>query len=773
MEERISNFLVEQRVALAILSILFTLCLLLGAKNLYVNNNYNIFFDQDDPQVLDHEAHQSIYTSTDNVAFLVHAKQGTVFTAFQLNIIEQMTDKAWQTPFAIRVDSLTNFQNSWANEDDLVVEHLVRDATKLSNSELQKIARIALSEKQLVNRVISQDGATSLINVSLELPQYPDETMPRQQRIQALQEREQAIAEAVNYGRLLRDEINATTDQVVVYLFGETAVNQNLSESSDRDAKTLIPLMFLVIILALAVLLRSVGSIVGAVTVVFLSVLAAVGGLGWFGYSLNMVNTVAPIIILTIAVCDSVHLLTVYLHNLSLGSEPKEAMQNSLEINLHPILITSITTAVGFLTLNFSASPPFRELGNVSALGVMVAMLLTLTLLPLISMLTVRTRGKQRKNVKIAGALATFIISYQRLSFILTLLISVALISFIPLNKVNDDPALYFKQGNSYRDAIDFSQQSIPGIFDINFSLNCGTNGCIHEPSYLAKVEEFEHWLLQRPEVESVTSYVDVVKRINRNLNGDEPSFYLLPESAEQAAQYNLVYELSLPFGLDLNNLINFDKSALRVSAFTHQVTTGEFVSLEETARNWLAVHHPELASRGSSIRVMFSSLGERNIYGMMWGALFALLGVTLTIFLSLGSVKYAIISFIPNSFPAAIALGIWGASVAQVNMGVAAVFSITLGIIIDDSVHFISKYRRARETAGKSPEDAIRYAFETVGPALVVTSLVLTIGFCMLCFSNFNLNIYLGALTAMTVMIALIFDFFMLPPLLMIFDKN
>jgi predicted RND superfamily exporter protein len=772
VERRLSHILVQHRIILSVLSLLLTLLLAVGAKNLYVNNNYNIFFDLDDPQVVDHELHQSIYTKTDNIAFLVHSVKGDIFTASNLALVKNITEQAWQTPFSIRVDSLTNFQNSWAEGDELVVEDLVDDTSVLDENALSKIKQTALTEKQLLNRVISHDGATTLINVSLEIPEYPDEAMPHQQRVEALQQREEAVAEIVSYGRQLRNNINSSSTEVIVHMLGEAIINHNLTESSDRDAKTLIPLMFLVIILTLAILLRSIGGIVGAVTVIFLSVVAAVGGLGWFGYSLNMVNSVAPIIILTIAVCDSVHLLSVYLYNLSLGQSVADSMRNSLEVNLHPIFITSLTTAVGFLTLNFSESPPFRELGNISALGVMFAMLLTLLLLPTISMLLIRKRTQRSEKSKLAGKLAEFIIRHRKPSFIITLLVSISIISFIPFNKINDDPALYFKQGNSYRDAIDFSQKTLPGAFDINFSLSCGSDGCIHDPLFLAKAEEFEKWLLVQPNVESVASYVDVIKRINRNLHGDEPSHYVLPSDMQSSAQYNLLYELSLPYGLDLNNLINFEKSSLRVSAFTRQVTTGEFVAFEAAARQWLDEYDPELGSRGSSIRIMFASLGEKNIYGMMWGALLALVGVTLTILLSLRSLKYAAISFIPNSLPAAIALGMWGASVAEVNMGVAAVFSITLGIIIDDSVHFISKYRRAREIDGKSAEESIHYAFETVGPALATTTVVLAIGFSMLILSDFNLNVYLGALTAMTVAIALIFDFFILPPLLLFFDR-
>lgn len=774
MEAKLASLFVDRRYFLSIAVLALTVFCAIGATNLYLNNNYNIFFTDDDPQKLAHELQQNEYIKTDNIAFLVNAKDGDLFDPEALRVIHYITEQSWKAPYAIRVDSLTNYQYSRASDDELIIEDLVLDESDIDNDLVQRVRTIALQEKELVNRVIAEDGSTTLINVALEFPAYPEKTTSTDEWVQKLKDRDKATADVTEYGRALVDEVHQMAPNLIVHLMGETVINQSLTESSDNDAATLIPLMFVSIVLALAVLLRSVGGIVGAVCVITLAIVATMGAAGWVGYSLNMVNMAAPIIILTIAVCDSVHLLSIYLNNLGGGDDPIDAMTESLRVNMQPVFITSVTTAVGFLTLNFSASPPFREFGNICAFGVMYAMLLTLCLLPTITLWLVRKRSvAQTRQNQIADRWASFVIKNRKASFFITLAVTALLVSFIPKNQVNDDPAMYFKSGNAYRDAVDFSQSSLAGINDINFSLNCGQENCVHAPDFLRKVEGFSDWLSEQPDVEYVVTYTDTIKRINRNMHNDDPNLYQIPNSKDLSAQYNLLYELSLPFGLELSNLVNFDKSGTRVTAFTQRVTTGRFLELESSAYHWLEKNYPDIGSRGSSIRMMFSSLGEANIYGMLWGALIALIGVTLTILLALRSVKYALISFIPNCLPAAIGFGIWGATVAHVNMAVAAVFSITLGIIVDDSVHFISKYRRARQQQGASPEQAVRYAFTTVGPALLVTTVVLTIGFSLLCLSDFNLNAYLGALTAITVAVALIFDFLVLPPLLIFCDSG
>jgi len=450
-----------------------------------------------------------------------------------------------------------------------------------------------------------------------------------------------------------------------------------------------------------------------------------------------------------------------------------EAMSESLRLNLQPIILTSVTTAVGFFTLNFSNSPPFRELGTISGIGVLWAMVLTFTLLPGITMFLVRRRKATTQNVEAFSIFSRFVVGNRKAVVVVTSLVTIALVALIPLNEIDDDPSSYFKPGVPFRDATDFMVENLPSIQDFNFSVDCGEPGCVNRPEFLLKLAEFGDWAEQQPGVEYVSTYVDVMRRLNRSMNNDDQAYYVIPDDGELTAQYNLMYEMSLSYGLDLNNQLNIDKSATRISIFTTQISTGDFINMEERSRQWFRDNYPELDSPGSSVFMMFAHIGEKNIRSMAIGGVVAIIGVTLTIFIALRSFRYAVISMVPNAFPALMAIGVWGLLVSQVNMAVAAVFSIALGILVDDTVHFISKYRRAREVKGLSPELSIEYAFNNVGSALVITTLVLVCGFSMLNLSDFNLNAITGKLTALTIGIALVFDFLILPPILMMIDKD
>ena len=772
-ERKVIGILVRYRLLFALFSLVATAIIAYGAQSLYFESDYKIYFEHDDPNLLAHEEIQDTYTKTDNIAILLRPREGDLFNEQVLTLIHELTEKAWQTPYVIRVDSLSNFQHTSADNDDLLVDSLVREPELLTDERIAEIKRIALSETELFNRMVSKDGTTSMVNVVLELPEAVDPNADLETQAKQRAARDASNPEVVMFWRETLKGVRLKHPNIELHLNGVTIITNSFNEAAAKDIGSLIPMVYVVILIALAVFLRSFGSVVGSLVVILCASIASIGSAGWLGYALNTTNLSTPLIVLTIAVCDAVHLLSIYLRNLSLGMSREEAMSESLRLNFQPIILTSITTAVGFLTLNFSISPPFQELGNMTAIGVIWAMVLTFTLLPFVSMLLVRKRKPSKNNDAYLTAIANIIIKYRTRILVGTSLVAVAMIALMPLNKVDDDPISYFKKGVPYRDASEFSVKYLPSVKDLGFSIECGEASCINEPSFLLMLDNFRVWLKEQPGVQHVAAYSNVIKRLNKSMNGDQETHYSVPEQADLSAQYNLMYEMSLPYGLDLNNQLDLEKSSTKVAIMTHRITNAELIHLADNAHNWLKTNYREDARPGASVSLMFAHIGENNIRSMIVGGLFALLGITLTILIALKSFRYALISFIPNCIPAFMAFGLWGLLVGEVNMAVASVFSISLGILVDDTVHFISKYRRGRQVKGLDPEQAIHYAFNNVGTALIVTTAVLALGFGLLGLSDFNLNAMTGTLVGITIVIALVFDFLMLPPILMLFDKD
>ena len=261
-------------------------------------------------------------------------------------------------------------------------------------------------------------------------------------------------------------------------------------------------------------------------------------------------------------------------------------------------------------------------------------------------------------------------------------------------------------------------------------------------------------------------------KRLNRDLNSGDPAYYTVPESKELAAQYLLLYELSLPFGLDLNNQLDINKGSTQVIVTIDDMTTNELRAWISEAETYLATEL-DIVLTAVGPTVMFAYISERNIKSMLSGTLIAVFLISGVILIALRNVRLGLLSLVPNLLPAGLAFGLWGLMVGQVNMAVAVVAGMALGVVVDDCVHFLSKYQIARKEQKLKAEHAVIFAFGSVGTALVVTTVILVAGFLVLAQSSFGVNSYMAMLTAIALLLALIADLTLLPALLIALDKD
>ncbi len=730
-----------------------------GVRFIEFSTNYRVFFSEDNPQLLAFDELQNIYTNNDNIIFVIDVPDNDPFSAQSVKIISELTEKSWLIPYAIRVDGVTNFQHSEADGDDLIVADLIEDAAAIDSSGLARARRIALNEPVLKNRLISSDGKFAGINVTIQLPG------------KLLSEVPTTAAAAL----ALADSIENKYPGTEIYVTGIVMINNAFVTSGQGDMMTVFPLMFLMIIFLMIILLRSFWGTMTTVLLIGFSAATAIGLAGWFGVQLTPLSAQAPTMIMTLAVADSIHLLVTMLHEMRLGRSRKEAIIESLRVNFVPIFLTSLTTVIGFLSLNFSDSPPYRDLGNITAMGVTVAFLLSITFLPaVLSLLPIRVRQQKEKKSNIFGDLADWVIGRHRLILIGSAVVVIFAAVMVPQNKLNDEFVKFFDTTIRFRTDTDFASEHLTGMGSIEHSIGSGEEGGIAEPEYLAKLDSLAEFYKTLPGVVYVSHFGLVMKRLNMNMHGDDSAYYRIPDERNLAAQYTLLYEMSLPYGLDLNNMINVDKSSTRLTIICKTLPSAELIALSEQGEKWLNDHAPkEMFAAASSSALMFSHLSKRQVLSMINGLAIALVLITLCMVIALGSIKYGLISLIPNTVPMVLGFGAWALLVGELGMAQSSVVGMTLGIVVDDTVHFLNKYLRARRERGLSPEDSVRYAFTTVGRALFITTVVLVAGFLVLTTSTFRLNAELGQLAALTIAFALIADFLLLPALLLVLDRS
>ena len=760
LETRWAKTVLKHPFVVILTSIIMILLVAYGARYATVSSDYRYFFGEDNPQRTAFESLQNVYSKDDSVLITVTPDNGQVFKLETLKGLQYLTSEAWLLPFVTRVDSITNFQYSHAVGDDLVVQDLVRQqdtSAHDSSEQLSKLETIALSEPMLINRLINERASVTGINVKMTFPgESPFE-----------------VPEAAEAARQLAQSFMDKFQGHKVHLTGIVMLNDAFNEAGIRDVMTLMPIMYLLIAVMLFFFLRNATAVVTTLGIVILSILSGVGFSGWASIPITPPSSIAPTVIMTLAIAHSIHFLKTLFKTMGKGVAKEKAIVESLKQNFRPVFLTSLTTIIGFLSLNFSDTPPFHDLGNITAVGVAMAFLLSIGLLPAVmSLINITPRATVVSDNKLAARYTAWL--DRRSMPIILAMVFLTLFLGLQINniKINDQFVGYFDNSIQFRPHSEYTIDNLTGIYQLNFDLDSGEPQGVADPEYLKNLDRFANYMRLIPGVVHVSTLSDTFKRLNKNMHGDDDSYYRLPDRRDLAAQYLLLYEMSLPYGLDLNNQINVSKSSSRIIVTMEEVTTSRILEISALASDWLKLNTPQfMHTQATSPTVMFSHITERNIHSMLWGTLIAFTLITLIMITALRSIKYGLISLLPNIIPATLAIGIWSLLVGEAGFSIAFVASVTLGIIVDDTVHFLSKFNYAKNT-GHSTSEAVQYSLEHVGGALISTSIILVIGFSVLMLSGFKLNFVLGALSALTIAIALLVDFTFLPAILRLSDK-
>ncbi len=733
------------------------LMLAAGGKHLYFDADYRVFFAEQNPQLAAFDEIERVYIKTDNILFTVKPNSGDVFQPKVLQMIQELTADSWKLPYAQRVDSVTNFQHSYAEQDDLTVADLVEgDPNRMGAAELSEIRDIALSEPILVGKLLNRNGNATGVNVLVNMPRTNE-----------------AVLQAGAAARELVASYRQRYPDIELRPSGFVFINNAFVENSMKDMMKLMPVMLLVLLLVMMILVRSWTATFATLLVIIFSALAAMGFAGWMGFPLTPVNASAPTIVLTLAIADSIHIIVSMIKAMHAGMAKRQAIVEAVRINMQPIFLTSITTVIGFLSLNFSESPPFWYLGNTTAFGIGAAFVFSIVLLPaVLSILPVKIKAVAHNGNAFMEKLSDMVIKFRHQLLIACVLVTALAATMIDRIIVDDHFVRYFDESISFRPDTEFMMKNLSGLHTIEYSIESIGPGKITEPEYLQHLDQFTEWLRSQPDIDHVFSVTDIFKRLNKNMHGDDDSWYRIPQQNDMAAQYLLLYEFSLPYGLDLNDRINIDKSATRVTVTTDDTTSIEMRDIKARTEQWLKDNTPEyMHAEGSGPALMFAFISERNINAMIDGNIFCLLLISAIMIFALRSLGTGLISLVPNLMPLVLGFGLWGFFIGKINMAVAFAFAVCLGIIVDDTVHFLSKYLRAKREGGMDARTAIKYTFNTVGSALLSTTIILVCGFMVLAQSSFQMNSFLGMLVALVIVSALLLDFFLLPPLLILIE--
>ena len=741
-----------------ILGLLFVMLASVGSKNIRVESDYEVFFDEMSPLLEAHYDVEDTFGRNDFLQLAITPKQGDIFQEEVMHAIETISEDFWTLPYSRRVDSITNFPYTQVTGDDLNTSPLFEQTAFFSDAQWQERKQFALTNVATQTWLVSADGRVGGITATILLPEG-DNMAP------------------VELARHFEKKVALLTQQypeLNFHPYGSILINKEFFSHATSGFAKLLAVGIALLLLCSGLILRSALASICIGISMAAAVFSGLGITGWLQIPLTAPSSSAPVIVMAISVASTIHLLAGFLKRFNLGDTQAGAVRSTILENFSPIALTSLTTIAGFLCLNISDVPPYRLLGNTAAIGVAAAFLLSFSLLPALLVLMPFKQGVAKTNQSLFWANIGKTISRKPKFYALISLVFIILFSLpITRNVIDDRLLTYFDTDVKIRTDTEYVMEHFSFFYGAFMPAPSGEYESVTHPEYLQKLDDYLIWARAQPEVKTISGFSDVVKQLNKNMHADDNAYYRIPDQQSLIAQYILLYEFSLPFGKDLSNQIDSGKTSSLIRIGFHNVSSAQMRAFETRSDIYLATHFPSsMQTHMAGPPILFAHIWDDATRSNLQGMGVAVLLICVLIGLALKSIKLGFISLIPNIVPAIMAFGLWGLLKGQIDIGSSIVAVIAFGIIVDDSIHFLHRYEYFTKQ-GLSYQDTIEQTFASVGQALFTTTVVLCLGFGVLAFSQFTLNSSMGLLTSITIVLALLMDFIFLPAFLGLIDRR
>ena len=753
LTERIAGFCLSRKRVLFLAGLTGSLLLASGVFRLGFDSSLDSLLTRNDPYVEELESLDAEFPQPTEIVFAFLAPEGeSVFTRDRLTAIDALRERYLEIPLAGSHSSLLDYFSPRN------LRHLfARDFRDYGETELANLARIALADDLLTGNLLSADASLAFTRIRLNA-EYADEAQRLDSAREALR---------------LRDELQAEFPEMEILASGEVLLEYSGRQSMLDDLGGLLPFVILACILAICGFFRSVRAGFAILVHTMLTLFCALGTLGLIGFSFNTVTAIAPVIIVVVCVASSVHVISIYRQGLLRGMPEAEAMTFSLMQNIRPVTLAALTTAIGFASLNLSSSPAISDFGSTVAVGIVFSWLLTAALLPSLLIWLVKTGNGSGNGDLLHQAMSRVIAIGRRrdrqLFWFCTAFAAVG-ISMLPLNETDFNRLDFISDAAGLRDYFDAVGERLDRGPSISYAIDAdGPDGAI-DPAFLARMESLLDWLGEREEIESTTSVVELLKTVNE-IRYNDAEAWLLPHEPETIENYLTAYRFVQNRDFPLSNFLNRDRSIAAMTINARPMSNQELIDLNALIDARFEQTFPEATLVHGSGLLVFARMDERVTVELLQGYSLSLGLITLTLIFGLGSVYFGLLSIIPNLLPAAIVFGFWGLLVGTLDPFVMMLFSISIGLVVDDTVHVLTHYL-AKRREGEIISDAVAHAIRTAGPALTITTLVLTLGTTFLMAASTFYFQQAARLLVPIVVLALLLDVFYLPAILRRFDK-
>ncbi len=733
-----------------------------GIAKIQTEFSVRIWLGPESQKIKNLDAFEKQFGSDETIVVAIYNKNG-VFNKKTMRIAQDLTEKFWNIHSVIRVESLTNYNWISSEGDDILIEPFIDDQVELElTDKLLALKKIdALKDSNLPNKFVSPDGTLAVVLGHLKPAMSLEESSKFESIVQDVK---QIIS------KLPQDQ------DMEYHILGVAAVNDGYRSVSAADLRRIIPVLVICLILIMLYNFRSVIAVMLSFGLILITIAITFGFEGLIGIKYNSLISALPGVMVAICIADSVHIISSFFDFLREGDDNKLAAFKSLRKNFQPTLLTSVTTTVGFFSLLQANIVPIHDLGLLCGFGCMIAWIITYTFVGgALVALPIKLRFKKRVDTSKYRLLDPAKIMLVLKKYKLWIIIIFVLVNFAAIivgmtNDVNSDPLKHFALDLDIRKSYDFFADKMTAGRAIELVIDSGAEDGIKDPDFLKNVASYSSWIKERDYVVYVHSVVDIVKKMNQTLHGNDLQNYVIPDSRRAVADIMFLYTMGLPQGMDLNNQVTLDNRSIRVWCGW---------DVEDT-KNQIA-KSDELIGKAKEFGLQVHQGGQMPIYMHMNSEIvstffssiamtFLLVGIfILCVFRDF---KLAILGMLPNIIPLGFGTGLMVVLGKEINIGTAIVCSVCLGIAVDDTIHFITSYKN-RIAEGASVEDSLLHTFIHTGKALIVTTILLMVGFGSFMLGDFVPNQNFGMLCACILAMALITDLVFLPAILLQFDKN
>ncbi len=689
----------------------------------------------------------------DDAVVIVFKDDDGIFNRKALASIKRLTDKINKVRYVRNVLSLTSYQHiSSGVGEDILIQPYILDPDDPIDIENKKVN--VKKNTPLVRRLISEDLKFTMIIARLS-----------SQLLYIDQDKSHEIKNDIDH--ILRQENMESGYDFHVY--GGPELTVSFEKVAIQDIMVFVPLILILIVLFLFIIFRSIHGVLLPLSVVMLTTLATLTFEVLLGHKLNNFTINIPLFIIAISLADTMHILSVHKSLLIKGHENIEAIRLTLRKILLPLFLTSLTTGIGFLSLQFSPISPVQYLGGAIAFSVMFAFILSVTFTPAYLLLL---EGKDSFSFKwldnIFTVLPDVIKKYHKSILLLFSIVTLFSLYGLSMLKIDSNLIKYFHRDTEIRQTILSVQNNITGPVTYELILKSGKDNGIYEPEFLNEVDRFSQELYRKyPEIRLIYSMLDIIKQLNRVMNYDDQAYFSIPDDRELIAQYLLLYEMSLAMGSDLQELKNYSNSALRLTANVDVLGTSKDLEIIGWVEQWWSQSRYEVEVTGSYS--LFAKMQRSVTNTLLYSLVFTFIFLVVILIPLLNSPVKWLLYLVPNILPIMLVFGLMGWLGFPIDLGIAISSAIILSISIDDSLHFLLKYFYNKGNT----HDSVRYAFKYAGKPMLYTSIIVSVSFGLLGFSNFTPNMLFGITVASGLMLALVIDLVLLPALIYFIDEH